>query len=449
MIAKGSQRGGSGQLARHLMNDRDNDHVELHEIRGLDSRNLLAAFREIEAAAQATRCKQPFFHVSFSPPADAAVNYDQFEMAFAAVEDKYPQLAELPRAVVFHEKDGRRHAHVVWSRIDTEQGRALNLSHFKLKLRDVSRSMYQALDLPLPKGLADSKERSKTNFDRREWQQAKRLEEDPRDLKKIVMESLARSDNRTALEHALAQHALFLARGDRRGYVLVHHSGDILSLSRVSGLKSKELAARIGDPATLPTASQVQDSMRERAAEAIRKRLAEAKARQRVQLKPLQEQLLEMRMRHRAARAALERAQEARWQREELARANRLRKGIMGLWDRLSGRRGKVSEANAREAAAGRTRDRDEKQTLIDIHLAERRLMKQDITNIRRAQEGERRQLRAELGAILSPAVAESRTSLRDTFREKAEPENTEKTPPGEGRARKRGGPDDGRGFGQ
>lgn len=32
MIIIASQRGGAAKLAAHLLNDRDNDHVELHEI---------------------------------------------------------------------------------------------------------------------------------------------------------------------------------------------------------------------------------------------------------------------------------------------------------------------------------------------------------------------------------------------------------------------------------
>jgi hypothetical protein len=33
MILKGSQRSGAGQLARHLLKS-ENEHVELHELRG-------------------------------------------------------------------------------------------------------------------------------------------------------------------------------------------------------------------------------------------------------------------------------------------------------------------------------------------------------------------------------------------------------------------------------
>ena len=34
MILKGNPRGNAANLAKHLMNTRDNAHVELHELRG-------------------------------------------------------------------------------------------------------------------------------------------------------------------------------------------------------------------------------------------------------------------------------------------------------------------------------------------------------------------------------------------------------------------------------
>ena len=61
MIIKGNQRGGGQALATHLMNARDNDHVELHEVRGFASSDLAGAFLEVEIAAAGTKCEQPFF----------------------------------------------------------------------------------------------------------------------------------------------------------------------------------------------------------------------------------------------------------------------------------------------------------------------------------------------------------------------------------------------------
>ena len=57
MILKGNQRGGARQLAAHLLNARDNEHVEVHELRGFCADDLTGAFvenRHFSAAAGAS-----------------------------------------------------------------------------------------------------------------------------------------------------------------------------------------------------------------------------------------------------------------------------------------------------------------------------------------------------------------------------------------------------------
>ncbi len=51
-----------------------------------------------------------------SPPETVKVSDRDFKMAIAAVEDVLG-LKDQPRTVIFHEKEGRRHCHGVWSRI--------------------------------------------------------------------------------------------------------------------------------------------------------------------------------------------------------------------------------------------------------------------------------------------------------------------------------------------
>ena len=50
MILKGAQRAGGAQLASHLMNARDNDHVRVGELRGFTSDDLHGAFKEAHPA---------------------------------------------------------------------------------------------------------------------------------------------------------------------------------------------------------------------------------------------------------------------------------------------------------------------------------------------------------------------------------------------------------------
>ena len=47
MILKAKERGNARQLAAYLMSMRDNEHVELHDLRGFVSDDLTEAFEEI------------------------------------------------------------------------------------------------------------------------------------------------------------------------------------------------------------------------------------------------------------------------------------------------------------------------------------------------------------------------------------------------------------------
>ncbi len=57
MILVGNQRGEAKNLATHLLKE-ENEHVEVHEIRGFASQNLTAALNEAHAISRATRCRQ-------------------------------------------------------------------------------------------------------------------------------------------------------------------------------------------------------------------------------------------------------------------------------------------------------------------------------------------------------------------------------------------------------
>jgi hypothetical protein len=180
MILKGSQRAGAKALADHLMNDRDNEHVSCLELRDFSSNQLHGALAEMHAISKATQCKQFMFSLSLNPPTDHIATEQDFLEAADRAEQQLG-LTGQPRAIVVHEKEGRRHAHVVWSRIDADEMKAINLPHFKNKLRDLSRELFLDHGWVLPDGLATYGNKSPLNFTLEEWQQAKRQGLDPRE----------------------------------------------------------------------------------------------------------------------------------------------------------------------------------------------------------------------------------------------------------------------------
>ncbi len=165
MILKGNQRAGGIQLARHLMNVTDNEHVSVHEMRGFIADDLHGAFNEAYAISRGTKCQQFLFSLSLNPPENEIVPIEVFEKAITDIEQKMG-LIDQPRALVFHEKEGRRYAHCVWSRIDADQMKAINLPHYKLKLKDISRELYLEHGWKMPRGLMNSADRVPVNSTR-------------------------------------------------------------------------------------------------------------------------------------------------------------------------------------------------------------------------------------------------------------------------------------------
>ena len=107
MILEANQRGGGKALALHLLNTVDNDHVEVHEVSGFMSDDLVEAFTEAYAISKGTRCKQFLFSLSLNPPEHESVPIEVFEDAIFRIEHKLG-LSGQPRSIVFHEKEGRR-----------------------------------------------------------------------------------------------------------------------------------------------------------------------------------------------------------------------------------------------------------------------------------------------------------------------------------------------------
>ncbi|KPQ05925.1 MAG: Relaxase/mobilization nuclease domain [Rhodobacteraceae bacterium HLUCCA12] len=405
MILKGNQRAGGSQLAVHLTNLRDNDHVTVHELRGFVSDDLHGAFNEAYAVSRGTRCKQFLFSLSLNPPETADVPVEAFEQAIASIEKRLG-LAGQPRAIVFHEKNGRRHAHCVWSRIDAAEMKAINLPHYKMKLRDVSRDLYLEHGWQLPRGLIDPGERDPLNFSQGEWQQALRIEADPKKLKQTFIDCWAASDCQNSLESALADHGLYLARGERRGYVAVDGRGEIYSLSRWTGKKSKELKGRLGPPEQLRSIEETKKLIAQRLDVAATEIQTAAQKRKEKELSSYKVRRDELVAEQRVQRSQLAEKQRGRATLERNARQARMPKGLRALWARITGTYRALQREIEREAAACDQRDRLELAELIKSQLANRRELKGRLHENYQRYDGELETLFAEIKAHQSRLLA-------------------------------------------
>lgn len=366
MILHGNQRGGAQNLALHLQKT-ENERVEIFEIRGFVSDTLDGAFQESYAISKGTKCKQHLYSLAISPPKGANISNEQFVEAANRAEKRLG-LSGQPRAIVFHEKRGhdgelRRHAHSVWCRIDPDTMTAKQMSFDKEKLREVSRELHIEHDLKMPPGLINSKDRSPKNFTLAEWQQCKRAEKDPAAVKGIFQDCWAMSDSEAAFKHALEERGYFLAQG-RRGHVAVDFKGEKYPVSRYVGIKAKDVRARLGEADGLPSLEQAQEG----AAAQVATRLKELQAAQERELKSKRrkEQIQKDQLQEQQNKDTEQQrdVQQQRVQAEEQERQTRLRGGLWGLWDRVTGKRKQTEQQNELEAAKARERDRQETERL-------------------------------------------------------------------------------------
>ena len=250
MILQGNQRGGAKDLALHLLKD-ENDHVDVHELRGFVANDLVSALNEAYAVSRGTRAKQFLYSLSLNPPPSEKVSTASFENAIARVEKKLGLVGQ-PRAIVFHEKNGRRHCHAVWSRTDTKAMKAIPLPYTKRKLMEISRDLYLEHGWQMPKGMIQSEESDPLNFTLAQWQQAKRLGKDPQAIKQVFQDCWAISDNLVSFKEALKSRGYILAKGDRRNFVALDHRCEIFAVPKWTVLKTKEIKAKLGEASSLP-----------------------------------------------------------------------------------------------------------------------------------------------------------------------------------------------------
>ena len=371
MIIKGNERGGARNLARHLLNAKDNEHIEVHSFRGTVARDVEGALVEMYAISTVTKCRNFLFSVSLSPPQDAVVPVEDFEATIAQIEERLG-LGDKQRVVLFHEKEGRRHCHAVFSRIDGEDLKAINLPFYKERLNDIAREQFLTHGWELPKGFRDRSLSDPRNYTLEEYQVARRAKRDPREVKSVLRGCWQQSDSRPSFEAALQERGFYLCRGSRRGFVLMDWNGNVYSLSRWVNEKKKTLAAKLGEADALPSVEESEHKLAQLMTKKHRQFIVEVETAFQERMAPIEKRRKHLVRRQRQERKDLETHQDARQAQEALERQNRLRKGLLGFWDWITGNRAKTRRENEALLEAAIQRDRLEWLRLTRQHHNER-----------------------------------------------------------------------------
>lgn len=270
MIVKGGSRGGPRQLADHLQRTDTNERMEVLELdSGLD--DLAATFRDWQTLSEGTRGRKGLYHVNIDPEARYDMTRAEWTRAVEILAEEL-SLEGQPRAVVFHEKNGRQHVHVVWCRTDLDTMTMRSDSHNYQAHERASLRMEKEFGHEHVPGKHAKRDRAKqpefprADISHAEHQQAERTGLSAHE-RRAQMAALKEScDSGTAFKAAVEDAGYILARGDTRDFVLIGPDGGTSDLSRDLKMKAAETRAFMADVDrdTLPTASEAKAQQRSR-----------------------------------------------------------------------------------------------------------------------------------------------------------------------------------------
>jgi hypothetical protein len=273
MIINGGSRSNGGFFTRHLMRADENERVNVTEIRGLAAQDVRGAFREMKAVASGTKAKNYFYHANINPRESETLTAEQWNQAVDTLERSLG-LTDQPRFVIEHEKDGRTHRHIVWSRIDADSMTAISDSLTYRKHERAAREIEHAFGHePVESVLVKDRETPRPDRNPQDWESFRGQDSklDPKVMKTQVTALWQAADSGHAFVAGLAQHGYILARGDRRDFCLIDAAGDEHSLARrISGVKAADIRSRLGDvdAAALPSVAEARELARQRPDEA-------------------------------------------------------------------------------------------------------------------------------------------------------------------------------------
>jgi hypothetical protein len=281
MNLKSTQRAGMNELAIHLISD-ENESVRVVRSRGVVSESILGALQEFQAIANASNCKKHMFHVSASPHPDEVMTEKQWQILWRQHE-KINGLENALYIEVEHVKHGRTHRHRVYERVNSDTGKAINLSWTRLKNERLSRMVevsfghkiiqgkfnrsvikhlykdgYKKIAQQLvAAGIAESDQRV-TQITHSENQQIKNGF-DLKAARTLIADCWVISDNALSFKAALNEVGFQLADGDKAGVpVVIDTEGHVVPLLRainahrkaggLSSVKKKDFMKKIHYP---------------------------------------------------------------------------------------------------------------------------------------------------------------------------------------------------------
>jgi hypothetical protein len=184
---------------------------------------------------QMTRGSKTLYHAQINPAPGYQMTPAQWQRSAEVLAEKM-ELANQPRAIVLHEKEGRQHIHVVFQRADVEKGKLISDSHNYAKHREAGEQLVREF------GHEKVNRKARGNsFTQEEARKAASQRRDPKQIRAWITDLYERSTSAEEFEKGL-EGRFVLAKPKKRAYSLLDSYGESYNLARmVQGVKTAEL----------------------------------------------------------------------------------------------------------------------------------------------------------------------------------------------------------------
>ena len=260
MILKGRARADGGKLATYLLSEK-NEEVRVLDLRGTiadarSAKGLHEALHEMNELGKMTRAKSSLFHLAINPSDRDRMTAQGWQTAIEKAE-KALGLEGQPRAVVSHLYEGKEHLHVVWSRVDVEQRKCVELPFSHRKLCQAAREIEIDLGLQQTPERARGAHRLKQHVKDIQAQQDARSGTPREQLNAAVVKAWNEAGSAPEFKAQIEAAGYGLAHGTR-GVVVIDSEITTYSIPRcVQGIRLKHVYERLGE--LLPDLPKVED----------------------------------------------------------------------------------------------------------------------------------------------------------------------------------------------
>lgn len=268
----------------------------------------------------------------------------------------------------------------------------------------------------MPQGLIDHKEKQTVKLKTAEYAQLKRQDVDPEELRQNCIDAWAISDNLHSFKYALEERNLFLAKGDKRGFVVLDHNSKVYSLSRFSGIKVKELKSKLGLPEQLASVDETKERIAATVNKSMRDEIVALKKTHGKEMLPILEKKVLLVHIQRAERRELSDHQRVKRNLVMRRGKDKYRRGLKRLFDKVTGKERRIRLVNQKESGHLKRAQQESRQMMIFRHNQERFALQKELKKIRIEQRQQRMSLAKQISAARKAERSEQQSAIQKPF---------------------------------